>query len=448
MNDMKKAVACCGNLIFVDEEEQTVHFTHSSVKQYLLSDALDESLQSYEIDLEEADADIGAVCVTYLNFSVFDTQVAPKAINRIDFAKVPSTVLAKALPLSESANKIALRLLRGHDKSIQATHQVLAEVSGNSGALRSKNVVDQFPFRQYAKQHWLTHTKWIGPTSTELRQMWRKLLDEAGWRDTLSGVPWAFEDWELRPPDVVDWTLKENHFELAQYIIAFGKTTTALDLIRCAAYRGSERLMKTIASASVTPDLSGVICLASAARDGRLLGFGQLGASLSPFALSAALVAAARGGHPDTVWRLLWELEQWETGVHQYEDGYMLALRVAADWGHKAVVERLLQKSTNDNVGRARRYALEAAAAAGQSSVVEQILQRGGEIESDEEALAGSRSPLVSAAAQGHLDIVGQFLTYEGYVSTTDSRGSAFDVANRNGRKEVVGRLRGVALTI
>ncbi len=61
MNDMKKAVACCGNLIFVDEEEHTVHFTHSSVKQYLLSDALDKSLQSYKIDLEEADADIGAV---------------------------------------------------------------------------------------------------------------------------------------------------------------------------------------------------------------------------------------------------------------------------------------------------------------------------------------------------------------------------------------------------
>lgn len=71
MNEMKKAVACCGNLIFIDEEDQTVHFTHSSVKQYLLSDAVDDSLQAYKIDIEEADAEIGAVCVTYLNFSVF-----------------------------------------------------------------------------------------------------------------------------------------------------------------------------------------------------------------------------------------------------------------------------------------------------------------------------------------------------------------------------------------
>jgi len=448
MNDMKKAVACCGNLIFVDEEEQTVHFTHSSVKQYLLSDALDESLQAYKIDLEEANADIGAVCVTYLSFNVFNTQVAPKAIDRIDVAKIPSTVLAKALPLSESANKIALRLLRGHDKSIQTTHQVLAEVSGNSGAPKSRNVVDQFPFRQYAKQYWLAHTKWINPTSTELREMWHKLLDEAGWQDTLAGVPWAFEDWEHRASDVVDWTLKENHFELARYIIEFGKTTTAVKLIKYAAYRGSERLIKTIASASVTLDLKIIICLASAARDGQLLVVERyLKMVFKPNALCPALVAAARGGHVRVMDCLLWELEQLEIGVHQYEDDYMLALRVAAEWGHKAVVDRLLSETTSDNIGRARRYTLEAAAAAGQSSVVEKILQRGGEIEIFGERLAGLKSPLVSAAAQGHMDIVGHFLRHDGYVSAIDERGPALEVANRNGRKEVAARLQAAGLT-
>jgi hypothetical protein len=448
MNDMKKAVACCGNLIFVDEEEQTVHFTHSSVKQYLLSDALDKSLQSYKIDLEEADADIGAVCVTYLNFSVFNTQVAPKAINRIDVAKVPSTVLAKALPLSESANKIALRLLRGHGKSSQATHQVLAEVSGNSGALKSRNVIDQFAFRQYARQHWLAHTKWINPTSTELRQMWRKLLDEAEWRDTLTGTPWTCEDLKQLTLDVLDWTLGEDHYEMARYILAFGNITAAVEIIRDAATRDSTRLMAIISSASVTRDLEILIALTSAARHGGMSIVERcLETENNRKGLSVPLVAAARGGHLIVVERLLQELKNWGIGVHHYEEDYMTALLVAARWGHKAVVERLLQKSTNDNVGRARRYALEAAAAAGQSSVVEQILQRGGEIKSDEEALAGSRSPLVSAAAQGHLDIVGQFLIYEGYVSTVDKRGPAPEVAHRNGREEVHARLRAAGIS-
>lgn len=449
MNDMKKAVACCGNLIFVDEEEQTVHFTHLSVKQYLLSDAVDLSLQSYKIDLEEADAEIGAVCVTYLNFSVFNTQVAPKAIDRIDVAKVPSIVLAKALPLSESANKIALRLLKGHDKSIQATHQVLAEVFGNSGALKSKNVVDQFAFRQYAKKHWLAHTKWINSTSTELRKMWRKLLDEAEWRDTLTGTPWTFEDLKQPTLDVLDWTLGEDHYEMAQYILAFGNITAAVEIIRDAAVRDSTRLMAIISSASVTRNLEILFALTQAAR---LRGMSIVERCLEietnrKGLLSVPLVAAARGGHLIVVERLLQELKNWEIGVHHHEEYYMTALQVAARWGHKAVVERLLQNSTNDNGGRARRYALEAAAAAGQPSVVGQILQRGGEIESDEEALAGSRSPLVSAAAQGHLDIVGQFLTYEGYVSTVDKRGPAPEVAHRNGREEVHARLRAAGIS-
>lgn len=445
MNDMKKAVACCGNLMFIDEEDQTVHFTHSSVKQYLLSDAVDVSLQAYKIDIEEADAEIGAVCVTYLNFSVFNTQLAPKAANRIDVAKVPSTVLAKALPLSKSANKIALRLLRGHNKSNQATHPVLAEISGNSGAAESRNIVDQFSFRQYAKEHWLAHSKWINLTSTELRKMWRKLLDEAEWRDTLTGTPWTFEDWKQLASDVVDWTVEQVHYEMALYILALGNTTAAVRIIGYAALKEPTHLVEIFSSASVTSDLEILISLASAARGGQLPVVERwLETEINRKVLSVALVAAARGGHLTVVERLLQELRKWGTGVHHYEDEYMFALGVAARWGHKAVVERLLQKSTIDNTGVTRRIALEAAAAAGQSTVVERLLQQGGEIHSQRSA--GLKSPLVSAAAQGHMDIVEQLLRHDGYVSTVDNRGPALEVAYRNGRKEVVARLRAAGL--
>ncbi len=347
--------------------------------------------------------------------------MAPKSINRLDVAKVPSTVLSKALPLSESANKIALRLLKGHDKSIPATHQVLAEVSGNSSVQKTENVVDQFAFRGYAKQYWLAHTKWISPTSTELRQMWRKLLDEAEWRDTLTGTPWTFEDWRLLASDVVIWTLEEEHYEMAQYILAFGNTTAAVKIIGNATFGESPRLMEIITSASVTRDQETLIALASAARDGQLPVVERyLESRLKSNALSVALVAAARGGHTMVVERLLWELEMCEMGVHHYEDDYMIALQVAARFGHKAVVERLLQKSTIDNTGIARRIVLEAAAAAHQSTVVERMLQKGGEVNLGKSP--GLRSPFVSAAEQGHLDIAEQIIRHRGYVSTTDSR--------------------------
>jgi len=235
--------------------------------------------------------------------------------------------------------------------------------------------------------------------------------------------------------------------------------------------RKSTRLMEVVASASVTRDQETLIALASAARGGQVpVVERHLETQLRPNALSVALVAAARGGHLIVVERLLQQLSQWGIGVHHYEQDYMTGLRVAAKYGHKAVVERLLQKSTLDNVGVARKSALEAAAAAGQSTVVEQLLQKGGEmsprhvrgavvrsqfrffgveeisekrgkINSQDVTGAEPRSPLVSAAAQGHMDIVEQFIRHHGYVSTIDFRGSALDLASLNGHEEVVARL-------
>lgn len=49
INDMKKAVACCGNVLFIDEEDQVVQFTHSSVKQYLISNDVNDGLQHYRM---------------------------------------------------------------------------------------------------------------------------------------------------------------------------------------------------------------------------------------------------------------------------------------------------------------------------------------------------------------------------------------------------------------
>lgn len=70
VNDMKTEIACCGNLIFVDEEDDTIQFTHFSVKQYLCSDMFENSLQPYHIAPEKAEAEIAIVCATYLNFAV------------------------------------------------------------------------------------------------------------------------------------------------------------------------------------------------------------------------------------------------------------------------------------------------------------------------------------------------------------------------------------------
>ncbi|KAL8705148.1 MAG: hypothetical protein Q9201_001715 [Fulgogasparrea decipioides] len=280
INDMKKAMACCGNLVFIEEEQQTVHFTHGSVKQYLLSDAVQESLSKHFVDLRKADGDAGAVCVTYLNFPIFNQQVARKVDNSISATDITTTVVKNSLPLGQFANKIALSLLRRGDKTGKSIHHLLKDAAGDIDVNRQQNSLKHYPFLPYAKQFWLEHTKQgIDPYSMKLRRLWRNLIVEASWRDTLSGVPWTLEDWENRAASVLQWIVEQNHCSLAQLILGSDVELTQpklLIFVKGAATRGHARLIE--------------ISLGSE--------------KVSQIILDLGLQAAAAGGHLDVVERL------------------------------------------------------------------------------------------------------------------------------------------------
>ena len=220
IDDMKKALAYCGNLAFIEEEQQTIHFTHGSVEQYLISGAVQESLSKYYVDLREADEDAGAICITYLNFLMFNTQVAHTSGRSVSNTGITSTVIKNSLPFGSSANKVALRCLRRGDKSSKSIHRLLEEAAGDTEAYRQHNALKQHAFRPYAKRFWLEHSKQgIDPNFQKLWGLWCRLIREADWRDTLSGVPWTFEDWKKCATNVVQRTVEQDHCSLAQLII-------------------------------------------------------------------------------------------------------------------------------------------------------------------------------------------------------------------------------------
>lgn len=209
INDVKKAIACCGNLVFIEEEHQTAHFTHGSVKQYLLSDAIQESLSKHFIDLRKADEDAGAIRITYLNLPFFNRQVARKVDNSISATNITKTAVKNSLPLGETAKEIAASLPRRGDKPGKSIHRLLKDAAGNIDVNRQQNSLQQYPFLPYAKQLWLEHTKQgIDPNSMKLWRLRRNLVVEAGWRDTLSGAPWKLEDWESRAANVLQWVVE------------------------------------------------------------------------------------------------------------------------------------------------------------------------------------------------------------------------------------------------
>lgn len=203
INNMKKAIACCGNLVFLDEEQQTIHFTHSSVKQYLSSNAINEHLGHYYVNLEKVDAEIGAICVTYLNFAIFKTQVARSTAISTNIGELPSAIVKNSLSTRTSGNKIALRILRRHNKSSRPVHCLLEEIFNDTGVHQKQNLSKQYPFRSYPNRFWLEHTRQRIDPNSRLWRLWCNLVGGADWRNTLSDILWTSKDCEMHTPNLM-----------------------------------------------------------------------------------------------------------------------------------------------------------------------------------------------------------------------------------------------------
>ncbi|KAL9103663.1 MAG: hypothetical protein Q9163_001322 [Psora crenata] len=483
INDMKKAVACCGNLTFIEEEHQTIHFTHSSVKKYLCSTAITKFLSRYYIDLGKADADVGVTCLTYLNSPVFNTQVVRATQMDINATGIASMVVKDSLPIRKTGNKIALSLLRSRRKSSKSVHRLLEETMGDTEINRQRTILRQYLFLPYARQFWLEHTKRsIVPGSKKLWRLWCKSL-EAGQGDTLCSTPWTFEEWEKRSTNVLGWISDHNHCSLAEVVVGSKKIRlleqNLLILINGAAAQGYVQLLEVCLGSK---DMSQTI-LESALQTGAGLGHlpvvERLLQETADVNTTAALEAAAGGGHLPVVKRLLQEkadiktaaaLEAAAGGGHlavvkrllQEEASFYIitgtiALQTAARGGHLAVVERLLQEKVDT---RSIWIAFDAAAGEGHLAVVERLLQEKVDIKSIGSALYAAAkvghlavverllqekvnikaigSALYSAAGEGHLAVVGRLLQEE---VDTHSIGIAFETAAGGEHLAVVERL-------
>lgn len=252
VNDMSQAIACCGTLIFVEEESRAVHFTHHSVKQYLLSNAISASLRPYYIDLEICDAEVGAVCVTYLNFGIFSRQVARTTGNGQSITSIPSMVLKEALPHRTLGNKIALALLQRQQKSSNALSRPLGEASGDTEAFRRRQIQEQYSFLAYAREFWLEHTKSATELSSQMvAGSWRNLINDTNLPGPSTSILWTYEDWKSDAKTVIDWIIEQNHCFLAQLRINSRvglPEETFQDLLDGALASKNGRLVKTILS--------------------------------------------------------------------------------------------------------------------------------------------------------------------------------------------------------
>ena len=419
VNDMNQAIACCGGLVFVEEEDQAVHFTHYSVKQYLLSKAIGASLGLYYMDLEKCDAEVGAVCVTYLNFGIFSRQVARTTGKGQSISSIPSVVLKETLPHRTLGNKVALALLQRQRKTSNALSRPLEEASGDTEAFRKQKIQDQFSFLSYARGFWLEHTK----SATRLNspivgRLWSNLINEANLPGPSTSISWTYEDWKRGAKTVIDWMIEQNHYFLAQLMVS--RVDLPDDAFQClldgAMASEDRRLVKTILGSGRVPKsvLGSALPLAVEKGDvGLVKQLISLGADVNARSVTGgqklpgptALQAAAASGHMEVMEMLLAAGADINAPAREYKG--RTALQAAAESGHIEVVEMLLAKGANINAPVNVDYgqtALQAAAESGHMEVVEMLLAKGADINAQAGLLG--YTALQAASRGGYTQIV------------------------------------------
>ena len=91
LNDLYSALACCGCLLVVDEEELTVRVVHQSVKQYILNGP--DGVNHMSFSLEEARRTLADIIVTYLSYAVFGTELSKVKVHPMVAQSAPSKIV-------------------------------------------------------------------------------------------------------------------------------------------------------------------------------------------------------------------------------------------------------------------------------------------------------------------------------------------------------------------
>lgn len=187
-NGLERVTFWCENLIQLDEEFQTVQFTHRSALQHLLEPLSDSSLLDFHINLGEADHFIGEICVTYLNSNDFKTALVrrPAALP----TRLPNYVIEKTLERKDITTRVirAKQKLNAHVyRNIKSDKEDMMIINDRLQDLTTTLQLGH-PFLDYAQSYWLSHTRTFEEGKSKTWSLWKKMIRSS---HGLVTTPWA-----------------------------------------------------------------------------------------------------------------------------------------------------------------------------------------------------------------------------------------------------------------
>ena len=168
INDVRKLLSFCGNLLMVDEEDDTVRVIHHSVQSYFMGSLEDSSLK---FTLKGAHTELASTVATYLTCGIFDQAVSTFVVPKIDSRHIPRAV-AQGTIRNQAVSSIVSKLV--FPKTSLETRDIGKTLSSAS---RPRDVALAPKFYPYARQYWPAHSKHVDYLALSKPQWCRVLKD-------------------------------------------------------------------------------------------------------------------------------------------------------------------------------------------------------------------------------------------------------------------------------
>ena len=368
----------CRGLIIKDADDQTVRFAHHTIPQYLTTGLSTTVDLFFKISTTEAETLAGQICVGYLLFSDFETQLTTTPLNLGNQGvlqsggplKIPSTLGIKA-PIG-----LTYRLFR-EKTSTQAPLMDYSKHLNSKFQAKTNSPValhDKYRLLQYVIDYWETHVRSFPTSNAELDSSLGRLALE-------KTLPFEFRPWgpnrhhgphgcvgcpnpsriDLGPTDL-------PHVSMLHYAAEVGNMPLLLLIKNRVGFQHGD--ISTYLHHERYHDETLLI----ACRHGKIEIVKFL-MPLGPFDIAdgRAVIAAVTAGHADVLQCLLGFDRSW---IGQQGENLLFA---AAKNGHEAVIDILVEAGVNleATYEQTGLGVLELAAMNGHDSIVRFFFKRG-----------------------------------------------------------------------
>ena len=236
----RSVLGCCENLV-IREDDASVRFAHHSVMAFLLSDPSRRGSHPFQCNLQAANILAAEVCVSYLSFTDFETQLETRSTG----APVESTAglssgalrfMSSVLHVSSKWFSIPYRLFGGSCDQ-EPVNVNLKWVAQPSKSPATPVLVKKYQFLHYAIDNWETHTKsllyehdrcysFVDGVSVEMFEQFTRLVFNKNM--IFSHRSWVIDPRSRQPNlSAFRWALENNHLSLMWLLLESSHPSTS-----------------------------------------------------------------------------------------------------------------------------------------------------------------------------------------------------------------------------